>query len=266
MIIRVNDTYRIESDSRCWVVQKFRGVRKDNKKEDWKPVTYHADFRSALESLSEYRIRMIDNQATADEIRAAFRRLTLKHHPDRFSGEQRARAEERFQEITEAFNVLSRPETRERYDRDLFQGVTKAKAVDPKEISRRLAIKGAQSFRDGKVQEARESLELAVSHDDDNARAHYFLALALARTAGRQRDALRHIGRAGQLEATNPAIRAEEAQMFLAAGMATRARRAAEQALQYDPTNTKASAVLDALERPEKPESDGILGRLRRKG
>lgn len=208
----------------------------------------------------------VEVDATFENIRAAFRRLTLKNHPDRFSGEERARAEESFQAITEAFNVLSRPETRERYDRELFQGVAKSKAVNPREMSRRLAIKGAQSYRDGQLQEALEHLILAVSHDDTNARGHYFLALTLARTPGRQRDALRHIGRAGQLEATNPAIRAEEAQIFFAAGMASRARRAAEEALQYDPTNSKAGAVLDALDRAEKSEGDGILGRLRRKG
>ena len=215
---------------------------------------------------SLYDVLGVEVDASSDDIRAAFRRLTLKNHPDRFSGQARTRAEERFQEITEAFNVLSRPESRERYDRDLFQGLTHAKAVDPKEISRRLAIKGAQSFRDGKLQEAIDHLALAVSHDDTNGRAHYFLALALSRTPGRQRDALRHIGRAGQLEETNAAIRAEEAQMFLAAGMSARARRAAEEALQYDQSNSKARAVLDELDKPEKSEGDGILGRLRRKG
>ena len=215
---------------------------------------------------SLYAILGVEVDATTDDIRAAFRRLTLRNHPDRFSGEERLRAEERFQEITEAFNVLSRPDARERYDRDLFQGVTQAKAINPKEISRRFAMKGAQAYRDGNLQEAAEHLTLAVSHDDDNPRAHYFLALTLARTPGRQRDALRHIGRAGQLEATNPAIRAEEAQMFLVAGMASRARRAAEEALQFDPTNTKARAVLDTLDRQEKSGGDGILGRLRRKG
>ena len=73
MVIRVNDTYRIESDSRSWVVQRFRGVREDTSKEDWRPVTYHVDFRSALVSLAEYRIRAIDNQATVDEIRETLR-------------------------------------------------------------------------------------------------------------------------------------------------------------------------------------------------
>jgi curved DNA-binding protein CbpA len=213
-----------------------------------------------------YDILGIGSDAQDEEIRAAFRKLTLKNHPDRYAGEERRRAEERFQEITEAFNVLSRPEAKQRYDREIAQGLPQAKAMDPREVARRLAGKGAQAFRDGKLAEAVEHLQMAVNHDEKCSRAHYFLALTYARLPGRERDAMRHIERAGQLEPNNAAIRAEEAQMFLAAGMAGRARRAAEQALQYDPTNVKASTILSRIDNPEKPPSDGLLGRLRRKG
>jgi curved DNA-binding protein CbpA len=213
-----------------------------------------------------YDILGVNSDASEEEIRAAFRKLTLKNHPDRHVGEERRRAEERFQEITEAFNVLSRPEPKQRYDREIAQGLPQAKAMDPREVARRLAGKGAQAYRDGKLAEAVEHLQMAINHDEKCGRAHYFLAVTYARLPGRERDAMRHIERAGQLEPNNPAIRTEEAQMFLAAGMAGRARRAAEQALQYDPTNAKASEILRKIDTPDRPQGDGLLGRLRRKG
>ncbi len=61
-------------------------------------------------AFSLYDILGVERDATEAQIRSAFRKLTFKHHPDRFSGDERQQAEEHFQEITEAFNVLSRPD------------------------------------------------------------------------------------------------------------------------------------------------------------
>ena len=57
----------------------------------------------------------VPRTATADEIKQAFRKLALKHHPDRNPGD--ATAEERFKRIGEAYNVLSDPKARAAYDR-----------------------------------------------------------------------------------------------------------------------------------------------------
>ena len=55
-------------------------------------------------AFSLYDILGVERDVTEAQIRTAFRKLTLQHHPDRFSGEDRQKAEERFQDITEAFN------------------------------------------------------------------------------------------------------------------------------------------------------------------
>ena len=73
-------------------------------------------------AFSLYDILGVGPDSTEVQIRAAFRKLTFKHHPDRFSGDEREKAEQHFQEITEAFNVLSRPDSREKYDDELAQG------------------------------------------------------------------------------------------------------------------------------------------------
>ncbi|EAZ88847.1 DnaJ C-terminal domain-containing protein [Crocosphaera chwakensis] len=56
----------------------------------------------------------IDKSASADEIKKAFRKLAVKYHPDRNPDDKQA--EERFKEISEAYEVLSDAEKRKKYD------------------------------------------------------------------------------------------------------------------------------------------------------
>jgi curved DNA-binding protein CbpA len=206
----------------------------------------------------------LERDASDQDIRKAFRRLALKYHPDRFADDERSDAEERFQGMTEAFNVLSHPESREQYDKEISQG-TADKAMDAKEISRRLAAKGSQLMREGKMAEAVETLKGAIDHDDDNARAHYFYGQVIGRISGKERDALRHVEKAISLEPGNATMKAEAAALSFAAGMKTRAARHAQETLALDPTNTKATEIISQLEGGDKGKGGSLLGRLRGK-
>lgn len=61
-----------------------------------------------------YEILGVSRDADKEEIKRAFRRLARKYHPD---VNKESGAEERFKEINRAYEVLSEPETRARYDR-----------------------------------------------------------------------------------------------------------------------------------------------------
>ena len=206
----------------------------------------------------------VERDASETEIRQAFRRLAMQHHPDRFTNDKRSAAEERFQVITEAFNVLSRPDARDRYDTEISKG-TDAKAMDAKEISRRLAAKGSQSMRAGNIAEAVEYLKMAIDHDSENSRAHYFYGRVLARIPGKERDALRHVERATILEPQNATMLAEAADLAVKAGMNSRAVRFAQEAFAADSTNVKATKILDEIEGGGKggEKGGGLLSRLR---
>ena len=56
-----------------------------------------------------YQILEIDKNATQEEIKKAFRKLSLKCHPDKNQGSKEA--EEKFKEINKAYQILSDPET-----------------------------------------------------------------------------------------------------------------------------------------------------------
>lgn len=67
-----------------------------------------------MEYKDYYKILGVDHNANKDEIKRAYRKLALKTHPDRNPGDKKA--EEHFKDINEAYQVLSDPEKRSRYD------------------------------------------------------------------------------------------------------------------------------------------------------
>ncbi|NDB96451.1 MAG: molecular chaperone DnaJ [Verrucomicrobia bacterium] len=62
-----------------------------------------------------YEVLGVPRSSTAEEIKKAYRKLALQHHPDKHKGDKKA--EEKFKEIGEAYEVLSDQQKRDAYDR-----------------------------------------------------------------------------------------------------------------------------------------------------
>ncbi|MFO1242825.1 MAG: molecular chaperone DnaJ [Rickettsiales bacterium] len=62
-----------------------------------------------------YELLGVDRKATAEELKKAYRKLAMKHHPDKNPGDKKA--EQKFKELNEAYDVLKDDQKRAAYDR-----------------------------------------------------------------------------------------------------------------------------------------------------
>ncbi len=73
-----------------------------------------------------YEVLGVQKNASADELKKAYRKMAIQFHPDRQQGksdEEKKNAEEKFKEAAEAYDVLSNPDKRARYDQFGFAGM-----------------------------------------------------------------------------------------------------------------------------------------------
>lgn len=76
-----------------------------------------------------YEVLGVKRDASADEIKSAYRKMAMKYHPDKNPGNKTA--EEKFKEVAEAYEVLSDPQKRQRYDHFGHEGVRGAASAGP---------------------------------------------------------------------------------------------------------------------------------------
>ncbi len=119
------------------------------------PGTRHAESGGQRVKFQDYYERLgVSRAADEEAIKKAYRKLALKWHPDRHPEERREHAEEEFKRIAEAYEVLSDPEKRTKYDRfgenwrdgQDFQPPPGQRTMTPEEFE--AAFGGAGGFSD----------------------------------------------------------------------------------------------------------------------
>jgi DnaJ-class molecular chaperone len=79
-------------------------------------IGHFVDFQNMSQQVDYYEVLGIARGASQDEIKKAYRRLAIQHHPDKNPGNEEA-ASIKFKEIAAAYEILSNPDKRSHYDR-----------------------------------------------------------------------------------------------------------------------------------------------------
>ncbi|KAI3348914.1 DnaJ domain-containing protein, partial [Clostridium botulinum] len=94
-----------------------------------------------------YKILGISESSNKDEIKKAFRNLAKKYHPDK--NKDNKDAIEMFQQINEAYEILSNESSREEYDKKLNQNNSNRQKNESKNNSKKSQAKTKENFNKG---------------------------------------------------------------------------------------------------------------------
>jgi curved DNA-binding protein CbpA len=203
-----------------------------------------------------YSVLALPRNATEDQIRHRFRELARLRHPDRFQGAEKEGAEREFQEITQAFNVLSDPERRRRYDSEL----ARPNESDPRQMCRVYLQRGIKAYREKSYLDAADNFDRATKADPNNAQAWQHLALACAQQTNWLPQATAAIERASELEPMNPTYLKQAGRIFALAGQADRAILYYRRAIQWGDDDPTVQRALDELTKTP-PKRGGLFGK-----
>src|SRR6202521_800361 len=125
-----------------------------------------------------YGLLGVARDASETEIRERFRALAREAHPDRAPAQKKAEAESKFQELTEAVNVLTSPERRKAYD---FDRAAAAGGADGDAVAQNYVTQGIAAYKERKFTEAAGNFQIAARRDPGDVKAQHYLGLASAR-------------------------------------------------------------------------------------
>jgi Tfp pilus assembly protein PilF len=211
-----------------------------------------------------YELLGVSRQATTAQIRKAYATIARDRHPDRFSDPaEKKKAEDFFKEATAAFNALANDRSRQAYDRELAQ----PKVTDPQEIAREAVARAMTLIEARDLAGAVELLRVAVHHAPQEARYHALLGRVMAKSPQWTREAVEAYETAIRLAPRTAAFHVELGRILLAKGMAIRARKLAESALELAPRDPEVQrlAAETGAGRGDDPDGGGLRGLLRRK-
>ena len=244
---------------------------------------------ASLATATLYDLLGLRQNAGAPEIKKAYYKMAKKYHPDRHHSphlhDVHGQLEELFVKTTKAYQKLSDPLARRRYDASLRTEAPRGEAVAGGSLGTPMGDDAAPSkqdgptpqekmadmqFREGRrhfmemhyfdaIQCLRESVRLAPH----KGHYHKLLAQALIKNPHWRKEAEEHFHEALKTSQFDAECFVGLGEIYEGGGMKSRAMKMYQQALNYDPSNEFAQEKLDA----HKPKGavKGLKGMLRRK-
>jgi len=209
---------------------------------------------------SYYTILGVPQNATSDQIRSKFLDLAKKMHPDRFQGEEKNRAEGTFQQITEAFNVLSNSSRRREHDEDLARPEKEQSGPDLEQLFKIYMQRGVKAFRENNFSAAADNFNRAARTEPANAKAWYHVALACSNEQRWLMQAVSAIERACELESMNGKYSKLAGRLCERAGKLEEAERFYASALQWAGQDPEVEESLNRIRKGPKGRG-GLFGK-----
>ena len=210
-----------------------------------------------------YAVLGVPRNATAEQIKDRFLQLTREKHPDRFPGADKQRAELEFQDITQAFNLLSNPERRRQHDLELTR--PSQQRVDPGEAARVFLQRGVKAYKAKNFTEAADNFSRATEADPKNAMAWHHLARTCLQQERWLPRAVTAIARACELEPMKIEYAKLAGQISERTGDRERAAHYYRQAIRWGGEDPEIRAALDQIESGDKKRKSllgGLFGKV----
>jgi curved DNA-binding protein CbpA len=223
----------------------------------WADVPEVQEFRNRVahaRTLDHFALLEVERAAQPEVIRKRYYELARIYHPDAIQGVLAEAcqdlAEEHFALITEAYNVLTRPDQRKEYLEQLREsaGRGEPQRQDPNQLARQNFQQAQKSAAAGELHDAVQFFQNAARMDPKRAEYHRELGIVQMQNPRWQKAAEESLQRAVSLERTDARAWVHLGQLYQRNGLKTRAVEAYRQTLQWDPDNFEAMSGLAELE------------------
>jgi len=222
-----------------------------------------------------YEILGVSPDCDRETLHRAFRELSLKFHPDRYTETARKLAEKRYQKMVKAFNTLKDRKLRERYDRlNKVAGQARGSGsptsvsatsvkdsgshrsislnqIDPKQLAKQHMQAGLTKVGRGEWAEALEHLNACLKVRNDDAEVLFYKGQCEMNLPTQHRQAVASFQRATQLQPKQAKYHVHLIKALAKFGLKSRADAAVERALKLMPDQPEILA-LDQQLHPDK--------------
>ncbi|HJV21821.1 MAG TPA: DnaJ domain-containing protein [Holophagaceae bacterium] len=225
--------------------------------------------------MNPFDVLEVSQDANPDDIRAAYHRLAKQWHPDRFAGEEKAHAEEKFRQLAEAFAALKDPIKRQSFQTARPQapaaGAVSAPAGQPAvpATQERTADDWAEESKSAlaarQLDQAKGFIQYALRLDPVRPAFHLLLSEILEAEGRDPRGVIRSLETYLKANPKDADALVRLADLYLGQGMQARAQRFLEDAKAIAPKHKRFQMAAEGKSKAQPPASEpaGIMDQLK---